>query len=273
MTMPLHLDSKVPFLETRQKSLQFGKLILKLLGFQGHNLPGEVQSESVCVNGTGSTEGANRWADYSSTSVDPVDQCTFWHTNEYVETTGNFQWNTRVCSFRVATCGEGGGGPVNQPPSADFTFNCTDLSCAFDGTSSTDADGTITAYSWDFGDGSTATGPTPSHTYSTGGTFTVALTVTDDAGATDTVGQTVTVVYPNVTPIELTATLLSRGRVHLGWSGATGTRVDVFRNGVLLGNTRNDGWLTRRPGSGTFTYVICERFSTTVCSNPVTVTL
>ncbi len=71
---------------------------------RGVDAPGGVQAESVCVDGTGTHEGANRWADYASTSVDPVDSCTFWHTNEYVETTGNFQWDTRVCSFTIPSC-------------------------------------------------------------------------------------------------------------------------------------------------------------------------
>lgn len=71
---------------------------------RGVNGPGEVQSESLCIEGTGSTEGANRWGDYNSTSVDPVDSCTFWYTGEYVETTGSFQWNTRVCSAVIPSC-------------------------------------------------------------------------------------------------------------------------------------------------------------------------
>ena len=77
---------------------------------RGVDGPGAVQQESVCVTGTGSHEGANRWADYASASMDPVDQCTFWIANEYVQTTGNFEWNTRVCSFRIPSCGDNGGG-------------------------------------------------------------------------------------------------------------------------------------------------------------------
>lgn len=71
---------------------------------RGIDQAGQVQAEASCIEGTGSTEGANRWADYTSTSVDPENQCTFWHTSEYVETTGNRQWNTRVCSFTVPSC-------------------------------------------------------------------------------------------------------------------------------------------------------------------------
>ena len=57
----------------------------------------------------------------------------------------------------------------NQLPTASFTTTCTDLDCTFDGTGSSDPDGTISSYAWDFGDGATATGPTPSHTLRHGG--------------------------------------------------------------------------------------------------------
>ncbi len=73
---------------------------------------GTLQAESVCIDGTGSQSGTSRSGDYSSISVDPVDGCTFWLTNEYVETTGNFNWTTRICSFKFPSCGGGGGNPV-----------------------------------------------------------------------------------------------------------------------------------------------------------------
>ena len=57
---------------------------------------------------------------------------------------------------------------------------------AFDGSGSSDPDGTIVSYDWDFGDGNTGTGVSPSHTYTGAATYTVSLTVTDDAGASDT---------------------------------------------------------------------------------------
>ncbi|MEO0971933.1 MAG: hypothetical protein AAFX85_02475, partial [Pseudomonadota bacterium] len=65
---------------------------------------GTLQAESECVLGTGSQTGGTRWGDYSSTSLDPADGCTFWTFQEYVATTGSFEWNTRVCAFSFPSC-------------------------------------------------------------------------------------------------------------------------------------------------------------------------
>jgi len=85
---------------------------------------------------------------------------------------------------------------TNQPPVAAFTPTCTALDCSFDGSASFDPDGSIVSYDWDFGDGSTGTGATTAHTYATDGSYTVTLTVMDDAGAVASVSQTVSVAAP-----------------------------------------------------------------------------
>ena len=72
----------------------------------------------------------------------------------------------------------------NQAPTAAFTFTCDSAACDFDGTDSSDPDGYVVSYAWDFGDGGTATGATPSHDFVTSGTRDVTLTVTDDEGTT-----------------------------------------------------------------------------------------
>ncbi len=65
------------------------------------------QGEGTIVNGAGSQTGSSlsRWGDYSSMSVDPVDDCTFWYTNEYIPSDGAFNWKTRIGSFKFPGCG------------------------------------------------------------------------------------------------------------------------------------------------------------------------
>ncbi len=92
----------------------------------------------------------------------------------------------------AAVLAAGGSTPENQPPSAGFTFTTADLNAAFTDTSS-DSDGTITSWAWDFGDGATSGAQNPEHTYAAAGTYAVSLTVTDNDGATDTVIHNVTV--------------------------------------------------------------------------------
>ena len=90
----------------------------------------------------------------------------------------------------------GDGVAVNQDPTARISGSCTDLTCALSGSTSTDPDGTVPGYSWDFGDGETATGVAPGHTYDEAGAYEVTLTVTDNQGATDTATLEVEVTAP-----------------------------------------------------------------------------
>ena len=89
----------------------------------------------------------------------------------------------------------GGETPANNPPTASFNHDCTDLSCDFTDTS-TDSGGSVVAWSWNFGDGGSSNAQSPSHNYAAGGTYTVTLTVTDDDGAIDSASQSITVSAP-----------------------------------------------------------------------------
>lgn len=64
------------------------------------------QGEGVIIEGTGSQTGnhLDRWGDYSSMSVDPVDDCTFYYTNQYLVENGSFNWHTRIASFKMPGC-------------------------------------------------------------------------------------------------------------------------------------------------------------------------
>ncbi|MET0866236.1 MAG: PKD domain-containing protein [Nakamurella sp.] len=86
--------------------------------------------------------------------------------------------------------------PAGSPPVADFTVGCQLLTCSADGTASSDPDGSIASYRWDWGDGSIGTGATSSHTYLNAGSYPVLLTATDDSGATNSTTRTVVATAP-----------------------------------------------------------------------------
>jgi len=66
---------------------------------------GTLESEATIINGAGSqSRNLNRWGDYSSMSIDPVDDCTFWYTNEYLKASGTFNWSTQIASFKFSAC-------------------------------------------------------------------------------------------------------------------------------------------------------------------------
>jgi PKD repeat protein len=93
----------------------------------------------------------------------------------------------------------------NQPPTADpggVYSGMVGIDVTFDGSGSSDPDGNIQFYDWDFGDGETATGPMPAHIYTAEGSYTVTLTVTDNDGASDTASTTASIGgVGNVLPI------------------------------------------------------------------------
>ncbi len=162
--------------------------------------------------------------------------------------------------------------PPNEDPVADAGGpygGQTGAQIQLDGTGSTDPDGTITDYAWDFGDGSSGSGASPTHAYASAGSYTATLTVTDDDGATHSATADVTVSEPPSSNIVLTTSVNGALRVKLQWSGANGDFVDAYRDGVIFSTTENDGVKGNYPGEGIFDYQICEA-GTTVCSNVVT---
>ena len=66
---------------------------------------GKMESAKTIVTGTGvQKSSSNRWGDYSSMAIDPTDDCTFWYAQEYYKTTGSFNFDTRLASFKFTTC-------------------------------------------------------------------------------------------------------------------------------------------------------------------------
>jgi PKD repeat protein len=262
---------------------------IRVSGRLGADLPGMLtEPELTIADGAGhQTHSSGRWGDYSMMAVDPVDDCTFWYTQEYYGTKSSASWQTRIGAFTLSSCGPVNAPPVvaieqpaegaivagsvsisiaasdtedatgsltvewnvdggvwqpatydistsryiaswntleasegahtiqaratdsggktasdtnavtvdnrNDQPVASFAVSCSGLTCSFDGGTSSDPDGSITAYAWDFGDGATGSGATVAHTYAAAGTYTVTLTVTDDLGATGTTSKSVSV--------------------------------------------------------------------------------
>ena len=121
----------------------------------------------------------------------------------------NYFWDN------LATHGVGTSAP-NQNPIASFVSSCTDLVCSFDGTASSDSDGSIASYAWDFGDGNSASTASPEHTFAFDGSYQVSLTVTDDDGAVSTSTESVTVTSGSTG----TPTSMSISSVTTGTSGA-----------------------------------------------------
>jgi hypothetical protein len=82
---------------------------IRYTGRLAGDTPNTMEAENIVLAGTasqtGTVAGSSRWGDYTSMALDPSDDCTFWYTNEYIPTNGNFNWKTRIASFRFPSCG------------------------------------------------------------------------------------------------------------------------------------------------------------------------
>ncbi len=159
--------------------------------------------------------GANRWYTWDLTRA-----VTNWHGGQWqndgillrtVYETGNTRRgfyateasNSSLRPTLVITYSTGGGGG-NLPPIAvaggPYAAGVGEA-IAFNGTASSDPEGQPLTYAWNFGDGATATGATPSHAYSSAGTYTVSLVVNDGAQNSAPATTTATVTSTNAPPI------------------------------------------------------------------------
>jgi PKD repeat protein len=152
-----------------------------------------VTKQSVAFDGSGSTDSDGSIASYAWDFGDGATSAVAKPTHTYA-TVGDFSVTLTVTDDDGATGTETKTVTTvaNAKPTAAFSSNVTKLAAAFDGSGSSDSDGTVVSYAWDFGDNSTGTGAKPSHTYAAAGDYQVKLTVTDDDGATDSVSKTVT---------------------------------------------------------------------------------
>ncbi|BDZ45934.1 beta strand repeat-containing protein [Naasia aerilata] len=115
------------------------------------------------------------------------------------------------------------GAAGNLAPNATFTSVTNQLNVAFNASASTDPDGSVAGYSWQFGDGTTGTGATPSHAYSVAGNYVVTLTVTDNQGATN---DFVATVRPNTNNPPTAAFTSTTDGLTVNVNGGTSTDTD-----------------------------------------------
>ena len=141
--------------------------------------------EVTCVAGTGSqTSSTNRWGDYSTLSVDPADDCTFWLTSEYYPTTSASDFRTRICSFRLPNCSESVTPPtVTITSPADGATATEGIPFTFVASANDAQDGDLTdSIAWSSGlSGDIGSGGSFSSTLPPGA-HTITASVTDSGG-------------------------------------------------------------------------------------------
>ncbi len=148
------------------------------------------QTVSISAAVGGDCNGVSAW---SASKAYSIGDLVAYEQNKYKATWWSTGANPVVYSnvwSRQGSCNSGGG-TANQAPVASFDFSVNSLAVNFSNTSTDDVE--VTAYNWDFGDGSADNTKTPSHRYQTAGTYEVTLTVSDAQGLNHSLAKTVTV--------------------------------------------------------------------------------
>ena len=139
---------------------------------------------------TPSSIGKDPLCDEHELIISPNESC-YYRVEAYSNTTNGEQYRCYTNPIWVDVL-------ANQLPTASFTYSpektFVNQTITFDASNSTGPDGTIVKYNWDFGDGNSTEGEVVTHSYSSAGTYTVNLTVTNDAGATNTTSKVVAVI-------------------------------------------------------------------------------
>jgi hypothetical protein len=191
------------------------------------DLKNTLESETSVKAGSGSQlQTLSRWGDYSAMSVDPVDDCTFWYTNEYLKGSGTFNWSTWITSFKFPGCG----------PAAALTITTTSLPAGTVGQvygQTVTATGGTTPYTWSVSAGTLPAGLTLnpstgaiSGTPTAAGTPNFSVTATDSSTPTaQTATQALSIAINPAPTLSITTTSLPAGTVGQPYTatlGATG---------------------------------------------------
>jgi hypothetical protein len=192
------------------------------------------QGEVEIRTGSGYQQhSSGRWGDYSMLAVDPVDDCTFWYTQEYYQVVGNAPWQTRIGSFKLRECG-----PVDNPPSVTITNPADGSTVSGAITVSADAsdDNGVTQVEFFVDGASLGVDTTAPYSVSwdtttvSDGSHTVSAVATDTAAQTGSDTNTVTV--DNVTEPSTTAHVgdLDGASVNNGSSWTANVTITVHDN-------------------------------------------
>jgi PKD repeat protein len=153
-----------------------------------------------------------------------------------------------------------------QNPIANFIFNpasgTVPVNVLFDASTSTSPNGPILSYAWDFGDGNTGTGMTPSHVYAFAGTFLVNLTVTDSAGKSAVKLSQIVIVAPILPVASFTYTVGLPGTFIVSVDGSASTSA----NGPILlyGWNWGDGSANTSGVTSSYTYAAAGSYVVTL---------
>jgi hypothetical protein len=200
------------------------------------------QGEATMLAGGGhQTSTSNRWGDYSSLSVDPTDQCTFWFTTEYYSATSTSNWNTEVGNFKFPSCNS------CTPPASPNAGSNSPI-CAGQTLQLTASTVTGATYSWTGPNGfsSNLQNPTiPNATTADAGAYSVTATVSNCASLPATTSVTV-----NPTP---DATITAASTVCAGSTGDTAS-VPGAGAGATYAWTITNGSITGGNGTNSITY-------------------
>jgi len=229
------------------------------------------QSEATVVAGAGSQTGSgSRWGDYAMMAVDPIDNCTFWFTTEYMPSTGPAPWQTRIASFKFPSCG----GTATQAPtitSANATTFTTGAPGTFTVTTTgspkmviTETPAPPSALSFlDKGDGTATLSGTPAA--GTAGTYSLKITASNGTLRDATQDFTLTV-NPATQPPTITsanATTFTSGTPGTFTVTTTGSLpMSISETGTLpsgvtfIDNTNGTATLSGTPTGATGTYLL-----------------
>ncbi len=156
---------------------------VRLTGRTPNDPLGTLQAEAIIQAGGGSQTGRlNRWGDYSAITIDPVDDCTFWYTNEYLKASGSFNWSTRIASFKFPSCGAGPDFSLSASPASQTVVQGAGTSYTVTVTPSGGFTGTVTFSAGGLPAGASATFNPASVTTSGNTTMSVTTSSTTPAG-------------------------------------------------------------------------------------------